>query len=73
MLAQVHSNTETTDGGDPKRRLPPSDVESNDLNTQDETKKTANDDPFGSEEVAEVKYRTMKWWYVLRSSLSPEP
>jgi hypothetical protein len=24
-------------------------------------------EPFGNEETAEVKYRTMKWWYVTRS------
>lgn len=22
------------------------------------------DDPFGNEEGAEVKYKTLKWWYV---------
>lgn len=26
-------------------------------------------EPFGNEENAEVKYRTMQWWYVLSSSL----
>lgn len=26
-------------------------------------------EPFGNEENAEVKYRTMQWWYVLNSSL----
>lgn len=25
-------------------------------------------EPFGNEENAEVKYRTMQWWYVLSSS-----
>jgi hypothetical protein len=25
---------------------------------------TAKDDPFGDESDAEVKYRTMRWWYV---------
>jgi hypothetical protein len=64
MLNRVHSNTDATGGGNPERRIPPSDVECNDLNSQEETKKAANDDPFGSEDVAEVKYRTMKWWYV---------
>jgi hypothetical protein len=64
MRDPVHFDTETTDGVGAERRRPPSDVESNDSNIQDETKKSANDDPFGSEEVAEVKYRTMKWWYV---------
>lgn len=24
-------------------------------------------DPFGDEQNAEVKYKTLKWWYVLRS------
>lgn len=24
-------------------------------------------DPFGNEEGAEVKYKTLKWWYVLRT------
>lgn len=24
----------------------------------------AKDDPFGDEEGAEVKYRTLRWWYV---------
>lgn len=23
------------------------------------------EDPFGDEEFAEVKYRTLRWWYVL--------
>lgn len=22
-------------------------------------------EPFGNEETAEIKYRTMKWWYVI--------
>lgn len=26
-------------------------------------------EPFGNEETAEVKYRTMKWWYVTRSGV----
>lgn len=25
---------------------------------------TQPDDPFGNEENAEVKYKTLKWWYV---------
>lgn len=30
------------------------------------------DDPFGSEEFAEVKYRTLTWWYEkIYSSSSP--
>ena len=28
-------------------------------------------DPFGSEEQGEVKYRTMKWWYVWICSTFP--
>jgi hypothetical protein len=24
-------------------------------------------DPFGDEQNAEVKYKTLKWWYVLQS------
>lgn len=36
---------------------------------QDVIKKIESDtpsyeDPFGNEEFAEVKYRTMEWWYV---------
>jgi hypothetical protein len=26
-------------------------------------------EPFGNEETAEVKYRTMKWWYVFNFSM----
>jgi hypothetical protein len=64
MLEPVHFTPETADGGDTEPRLSPSDVEWNDSDLQEEAKKTTNDDPFGSEEVAEVKYRTMNWWYV---------
>ena len=46
--------------------------EANTYNTDDETpwfrqrrQSTAKEDPFGDESDAEVKYRTMAWWYVL--------
>lgn len=29
------------------------------------------DDPFGDEENAEVKYRTLKWWYVYLHRWNP--
>ncbi|KAJ6078370.1 hypothetical protein N7467_008123 [Penicillium canescens] len=51
---------------DREQRVLSSDVEFNDPELQDDTKGKgsgpARDDPFGSEEVAEVKYRTMNWW-----------
>ncbi|CAG8244756.1 unnamed protein product [Penicillium salamii] len=64
MLKHEHSDTQFVGGEDHERRLSPSDVESNDsdLRNAGETKKSSNDDPFGSEDVAEVKYRTMTWW-----------
>jgi hypothetical protein len=51
---------------DREQRVLSSNVEFNDPELQDDTKGKgsgpARDDPFGSEEVAEVKYRTMNWW-----------
>lgn len=32
---------------------------------------TQYDDPFGNEANAEVKYKTLKWWYVPRYLLTP--
>ena len=54
---------------DPERHLA-SGVVADDLHDQDDgkSKSPKHDDPFGSEEVAEVKYRTMKWWYVITPS-----
>lgn len=31
----------------------------------DDGKHDVPEDPFGDEEFAEVKYRTLAWWYVL--------
>lgn len=39
----------------------------------DETKKgpdPSNEDAFGNEEFAEVKYKVLKWWYVAIPSIS---
>lgn len=30
----------------------------------------SNQDAFGNEEFAEVKYKVLKWWYVARASLA---
>ncbi|KAJ6028383.1 hypothetical protein N7540_003959 [Penicillium herquei] len=53
----------------PERHIAASGIQQDDSSSQNDTKgkgsRLANEDPFGSEEVAEVKYRTMKWWYVL--------
>ncbi|KAJ5721001.1 uncharacterized protein N7483_008935, partial [Penicillium malachiteum] len=50
---------------DPERHIAASGVQQDDSSSQNDNKgkgsKLANEDPFGSEEVAEVKYRTMKW------------
>ncbi|CAG7925021.1 unnamed protein product [Penicillium olsonii] len=64
MLKQAQPETQVAGGEDPERRLPPYDVEFNDSDPQNagEAKKSASNDPFGSEDVAEVKYRTMTWW-----------
>lgn len=67
MFAPVHSETLAIDGDDSERRLPQNDLESVHSDSKYEAKKLA-DDPFGSEDVAEVKYRTMKWWYVFCQS-----
>ncbi|KAJ5634321.1 hypothetical protein N7528_002163 [Penicillium herquei] len=52
---------------DPERHMAASGVQQDDSSSQHDAKgkgsKLANEDPFGSEEVAEVKYRTMKWWH----------
>lgn len=64
MLAPVHAEALAIDGDDSERRLPSNDLESHPSDSKYEAKKLA-DDPFGAEDVAEVKYRTMKWWYVL--------
>jgi hypothetical protein len=51
--------------------------------TRDDTKKTENSPPpytqspftsdaFGDEEFAEVKYKTLKWWYVITSFSRPD-
>lgn len=29
-------------------------------------------DAFGNEEYAEIKYKTLKWWYVLHTSIELE-
>jgi hypothetical protein len=51
---------------DREQRVLSSDIEFNGSDLQHDTKGKgsgpASDDPFGSEEVAEVKYRTMNWW-----------
>ncbi|KAJ5746941.1 uncharacterized protein N7511_008637 [Penicillium nucicola] len=55
-------------GEDQESRVLSSDVEFNGSDLHDDIKGKgkgqgpASDDPFGSEEVAEVKYRTMNWW-----------
>jgi hypothetical protein len=57
-------------GEDRESRVLSADVESNGSDIQNDNKGKekgsgpTSDDPFGSEEVAEVKYKTMNWWYV---------
>lgn len=70
MLKQAHPDTAVM-GENPEQRLPPHDPEANDSDSENigEAKKSASNDPFGSEDVAEVKYRTMTWWYVLHPNL----
>lgn len=55
--------------GEPRNRNYTRDTEKNDRpsSSPDQRRRSfaANkDDPFGDEEDAEVKYRTLRWWYV---------
>lgn len=45
------------------------------IDDQEDVKSSSADaqiDPFGSEESAEVQYKTMAWWYVMDSYSVPQ-
>jgi hypothetical protein len=44
-----------------------------DVEKKGNVKTSVENDVFGDEENAEVKYKTMAWWYVSQHQTSPQP